>query len=153
MAIAVCFSEERMLDRPLQPLWDWSHDWLAAWNSHVVEQVLSLCAPSYVGRDISQASSHQGHEGVRDYVGSYLRAFPDLELTADETIVQPDRLALAWTARGTHRGTLMNIPSTGRAVRVRGVSILMVQDGLLSRALYMWDVAGLLRELGLLPDL
>ena len=142
-----------MIDRSPQPLPEWSRDWLAAWNSHAVERVLALCSSSYEGLDIAQASSHQGHEGMREYVGSYLRAFPDVELAADMVVQQENVLALAWTARGTHRGNLMNIPSTGRLVQVRGVSILTVENGMLSRALYVWDLAGLLRTLGLLPDL
>ena len=47
----------------------------------------------------------------------------------------------------------MNIPPTGRAVRIRGVSLLTVADGRLKRARRIWDLAGLLRSFGLLPEL
>jgi len=47
----------------------------------------------------------------------------------------------------------MNIPPTGRAVAVRGTSVLTVEDGKIKRAFRIWDVAGLLRSIGLLPEL
>ena len=58
-----------------------------------------------------------------------------------------------WTARGTRRGPLLNIPATGRQVEVRGVSVLTYRERKLFRALYLWDLAGLLRDIGLLPSL
>jgi hypothetical protein len=48
---------------------------------------------------------------------------------------------------------LMNIPPTGKKIAARGVTVLTVEDGLVKRALYFWDVAGLLRDIGLLPEL
>jgi hypothetical protein len=47
----------------------------------------------------------------------------------------------------------MNIPPTGRPINARGVSMLTVESGKVWRANYIWDVAGMLREIGLLPDL
>ena len=36
---------------------------------------------------------------------------------------------------------------------MRGVSALTLRDGKVIRGLYIWDVAGLLRNIGLLPEL
>ena len=47
----------------------------------------------------------------------------------------------------------MNIPPTGKKIAVKGVSILTIHEGRIVRGLYVWDVAGMLRDLGLLPDL
>jgi hypothetical protein len=51
----------------------------------------------------------------------------------------------------------MNIPPTRRPIEIRGVTLLTVEttpEGpRVSRAAYVWDLAGLLRRLGLLPDL
>jgi hypothetical protein len=47
----------------------------------------------------------------------------------------------------------MNIPATGRRVEVRGASFLTIEAGKVTRATMLWDVAGMLRGIGLLPDL
>jgi predicted ester cyclase len=68
-------------------------------------------------------------------------------------IISDDQSVLVWNATGTHQGTLMNIPPTGRVVSVRGVTVLTIIDHKIVNALYLWDVAGLLRGFGLLPEL
>jgi len=47
----------------------------------------------------------------------------------------------------------LNIPATGRAVRVRGLSMMTMADGRIKRTCLVWNLAGLLRTLGLLPEL
>jgi steroid delta-isomerase-like uncharacterized protein len=136
----------REIDRLVAELTD-------AWNTNDVERVTAFYAPDYEGIDVGQALPQRGPDGVRQTLSGYMRAFPDLRFTVEETIVQENRVALIWTARGTHKGTLMNIPPTGRTVAVRGVSLLTLQDARVVRALYVWDVAGLLRFIGLLPEL
>lgn len=128
-------------------------DLLDAWNAHDVEGVVTLYAPDYEGVDVGEAAPQRGIPGIREHVEQYLSAFPDLEFTREETVVQDDRVALSWTARGTHRGPLMRIPPTGRPVTLHGIMLLTVQDRKVTRGLYMWDVAGLLRGIGLLPEL
>jgi len=86
-------------------------------------------------------------------VERYLTAFPNLHIAVEETVVQDDRIAVVWRAWGNHQGTVMQIPATGREVEVCGVTLLTIQDGKVVRARQVWDVAALLRHLGLLPNL
>lgn len=126
---------------------------LDAWNCHDVDRILALYAPDHQGEDVSQASPIQGHQGIGRAVSAIFQAFPDLIFTNEELIVQDDRLAIAWVLRGTHQGMVMNIPPTQRPIRVRGSSFFTIKDGKIVRSLHIWDVAGLLRAIRLLPDL
>jgi len=124
-----------------------------AWNSHNMEQVLSFYSPYYIAEDVGQAYLLRGHEGVRSMLETYWQAFPDLEFSVMDAVVQDSRLAMVWIAEGTHQGTIMNIPPTGHRVAVRGVSIIDIEAGLIVRGQYIWDLAGMLRHMGLLPEL
>ena len=124
-----------------------------AWNSHDIEKVLSFYSPEYVGDDVGQASLLRGHEGLRAMLENYWSAFPDLRFKVVSTLVEGDRLAIVWVGEGTHQGTIMNIPPTGHKVEARGVSIIEVQNGLVVRGQYIWDLAAMLRHMGLLPEL
>jgi steroid delta-isomerase-like uncharacterized protein len=126
---------------------------MEAWNTYDVERLASFYALDYEGLDINDAVPQRGPQGIQRMVKRYRDAFPDVQFTAEEVIVQGERVALVWTAQGTHQGRLMNIPPTGRQVTVRGVSVLTVKDGQVRRGLYIWDLAGLLRGIGLLPEL
>jgi len=128
-------------------------DFITAWNAHDLQQVASFYAPDYEEIDVAQVGSLRGRDNVRKRLAYYLRAFPDLRVTANDVVIDDHRVALYWTWRGTHRGTFMRIPPTGREVSVRGTSLMTMQDGLIQRAERIWDLAGLLRGLGLLPEL
>lgn len=124
-----------------------------AWNSHDMGTLFPFYSPQFIGDDIGQATAFRGHEGLRAMLGVYWNAFPDLKIEVTDTVVQDSRLAIAWIAEGTHQGTIMNIPPTGHKVQVRGVSIIDIEDGLIVRGQYIWDLAGMLRHMGLLPEL
>jgi steroid delta-isomerase-like uncharacterized protein len=124
-----------------------------AWNSHNFEEVVNLYSPECISEDMGQASLLRGRDGLRAMLMAYWSAFPDLQFKVTDTVFQDSRLAMAWVAQGTHQGTIMHIPPTGHRVQVRGMSMLDVKDGLIVRAQYIWDIAGMLRHMGLLPEL
>lgn len=126
-----------------------------ALNIRDLDQAASFYSPDYEGIDVARPEPQRGPEGIRASLTEYLNAFPDLAITEDEVIETAERIVQIWTARGTHRGTLMNIPATGRTVTVHGISILTIDTdtGQVCRGYYVWDVAGLLRSIGLLPEL
>ena len=124
-----------------------------AWNSHDIEKVLGFYSPEYIGDDVGQPSLLQGHESLRLMLETYWQAFPDLQFTVTDAVIQGSRLVIAWMAEGTHQGPIMNIPPTGHKVQVRGVSIIDVEEGFVVRGQYVWDLAGMLRHMGLLPEL
>jgi len=128
-------------------------DLIAAWNTHDLDQATAFFAADYEGRDVAQVEPQHGRDGIRRALASYFQAIPDVHFALDDLVVAGTRAVVVWTARGTHRGSLLNIPASGRVVTVRGVSTFTLRDGQIARAEYMWDVAGLLREIGLLPEL
>lgn len=124
-----------------------------AWNSHDMENVIRFYSPDYIGEDVGQPSPLRGRAAMRTMLKNYWRAFPDLKFKVISTLVEGSRIAILWIGEGTHQGTIMNIPPTGHKVEVRGVSIIDVVDGLVVRGQYIWDMAGMLRHMGLLPEL
>lgn len=123
------------------------------WNTHNFTLARELYTDDYCGIDMTGHTRVKGPEGVVLQLERFCRAFPDLVFSNEETILENDRVALYWTARGTHNGTLLNIPPTGRRVEINGVSMLRVVNGKIAQSVHLWDMAGLLRELGLLPEL
>lgn len=77
----------------------------------------------------------------------------DLQLSVREVCAQAAQTAFFWTATGTHAGVFLSVPPTGRRVEGCGFSLLSVCAGKIERSVHLWDMAGLLRAMKLLPDL
>ncbi len=129
------------------------HEYVRAWNAHDSGHVAAFFAADYEGTDVADALPERGPQGAREMAERYVQAFPDLHFTVEEIVAQDNCVAFAWTAQGTQRGPFMNIPATGRPVAMRGMSLLTLEDGKIKQGLHVWDVAGLLRAIGLLPEL
>src|SRR5438046_9164172 len=97
-------------------------------NTHDVEGVVALYADDLVGVDVAEREPQRGPNSTRASFQQYLQAFPDLRVSLHETIVQDDRVAVVWTVRGTHNGSILRIPATARAVEVRGMSAFTVRE-------------------------
>jgi steroid delta-isomerase-like uncharacterized protein len=124
-----------------------------AWNSYDPEQVISLYSPEYTGLDVAQAAPHIGLEGLRSMFALYWRAFPDLHFTLKQSVAEDDLLSIFYQAQGTHRGPILNIPATGCRIDVQGAGLHRLLDGKIVHSLYIWDTAGMLRAMKLLPEL
>lgn len=128
------------------------HELLEAWNDHDSVRAAQFYAEDYYGVDVAQSEPQIGRGARVRVLDAYIRAFPDLHFSG-ETLVDGDRAALIWTMTGTQRGPILGIPATGRYVEIRGVSILQIVNGKIARGTTVWDTAGLLRALRLLPEL
>ena len=130
-----------------------AHGLIEAWNAHDARKVAELFTDDYRGDDVAVAGEFHGLRDVRRYVAYNLLGFPDLHFELHETLAQANKVAVVWTVTGTHHGRVMNIPPTGQRVEAKGVTILTMRDGKICHSLRVWDVAGMLRHIGLLPDL
>ena len=126
---------------------------IALWNTHNPEKVDEIYCTDYCGIDVTDNSVVDGPDGVVKQLSGYVRAFPDLIFKTEKAIRQDECVAVYWTARGTHQGSIWNIPPTGRQVQVQGMSLLTIENGKIKKNVSLWDMAGLLRSIGLLPEL
>lgn len=119
-------------------------------NFSVAEEVL---APDYVHYDPATGEMGSGIEGLEKMVAFYRDSFPDFQIRVEEQIVTEDRVVERWTGHGTHQGTLMGIAATGRQVEAMGISIHRIAGGKIAETHTVFDSAGMLRQLGVIPNL
>jgi predicted ester cyclase len=92
-----------------------------------------------------------GREGVRYFFREWRSGFPDGRVTLDLEIAEGDLVTCYETWQGTHTGTFLGIPPSGKRVLFRGIDIVRVADG---KAVEHWGVSDMLslqRQLGLIP--
>ena len=92
-----------------------------------------------------------GLEGLKDVLRGMRAAFPDLIFSIQEQVAEGDKVASRFEWTGTHRGTFLGVPATGRSVRVWGIVIDRLEKGRIKDTRIIMDTLGLMIQLGVLP--
>lgn len=90
-----------------------------------------------------------GREGFRRQWREWQTAFPDLRFEIVDLVAEGDKVLTRWVLTGTHRGEFLGVQPTGTAIRVSGMSLDRVEDGMVAEGFDGWDALGLRRQLGL----
>lgn len=124
-------------------------DYEDIWNNKNLNAIDDLYEPDHIRRG---GLGESGNEGYRQFVTLYTDAFPDLHFTVEDVFAEGDRVVTRWTAKGTHKGDLPDIPATGTLVTVTGISIYTVKNGKIVEEWGEWDALGLMQQLGVLEQ-
>ena len=120
-------------------------------NAGDVDAVAELAAPDVLGHDATSPEPKRGLESVRQVAVLFRTAFPDLRLGLEDLIAERDKVVARWTLRGTHRGTFMGVPATGKAAATAGIVIYRLAGGKIAEYWGSFDALGLMRQLGAFP--
>ena len=67
--------------------------------------------------------------GFKDRLSASRTPFPDLHFDIADVVAGGERVAIAWTMRGTQTGALGPRPPTGRRIEVQGMTVYYFRDG------------------------
>lgn len=90
-------------------------------------------------------------EAHRKFIASVLAAFPDCQETINDQMAEGDKVATRVSFTGTHKGTFMDIPPTGKRITITGVCIDRIVNGKIVEEWGEWDMLGLMQQLGVVP--
>jgi steroid delta-isomerase-like uncharacterized protein len=119
-------------------------------NGGNLDAAEDLISPDHVNHDPTAPEVPPGPEGIKQLIGMYRSAFPDIRFETEEMISDGATVAHRWTFIGTHEGELMGVEPTGKRVEVSGVEMNHVEDGRITASWTVSDAMGLMRQLGAL---
>ena len=91
-------------------------------------------------------------EGSKRYLGAFLDAFPDSQVTVDDMIAEGDQVVTKKTFRGTHTAEFAGIPPTGKPVTLQYVDIMRVREGRIIEHWLSMDQLSFMQQLGVIPS-
>ena len=92
-----------------------------------------------------------GVDGTKQLATAFRTAFPDLRITHEDAVAAGNRVAIRWTARGTHRGDFQGVPPSGKAIQLRGADFYRIEHGKIAEAWIDYNVFEILQQMGALP--
>jgi len=111
-----------------------------------------LVAPGYVEHDPFPGQG-DGLQGLRERVALLRSAFSPCVYTIEDLIAEGDRVVVRWRSVGTHSGSFVGLPPTGRDYTMAGIDIHRLARGRLAEHWHVVDQLALLQQLGVIPSL
>jgi predicted ester cyclase len=131
-----------------------THFWGASFDPSIIDE---LASPDML-LQYSLHAPRRGRADIKAFMNGFRKAFPDLAFsgTAD-LIAEGEYVVGRWKGGGTHTGPAFDdfliggLPaSTGRKMLFTGITVLRVEDGLITEEVGLDDGVTALRQLGLL---
>jgi predicted ester cyclase len=92
--------------------------WKEAFNGRALDLLDAVTAPNFVNHN-ALPGTPPGPEGHRQVVERLWEAFPDAQFEIEHLATAGDTVICIGTMSGTHGGTLLGVPATGRKVTWR----------------------------------
>ena len=113
-----------------------------AWGAHDVDAAVACIAPECNGG---------GPEGLRRELTGFLAAFSDVTVSVEDLLGEGDLVASRIIVRGTHAGTFLGIPATGRPMTMKANHIFHCAGGRIAQRYGQTDRLELMTQLGAKP--
>lgn len=121
---------------------------LDAENNHRMEETLATLTEDCVFVDNALGRTFPGRAGAREYYRLWWDAFDVVVASGRRYVTTEGNLISEARYRGTHKGTFLGIPPTGRPIELSFVVFVDFRDGLMSGERFYYDLVGLLRQIG-----
>src|SRR5580704_1792222 len=97
------------------------------WNQGKIQTVRDLLAPDAIGiGQLEDGSNVKGPASFVPFVERIRGGFPDIKVVIEDAFGSGDRVVVRWSANMTHRGDQLGMAATGKAVRLRGITIARI---------------------------
>jgi predicted ester cyclase len=128
--------ERRVGKEEEAPVWDEEQKnkaltrwwWEEVWVKGNVAATDEFMAANYVDHP-GLPGLPPGPEGMKQALTYYRAAAPELQATLDDILAEGEKVALRWSARGTHLGEWLDVPPTGHHFTMSGISIYRIAQG------------------------
>jgi predicted ester cyclase len=93
-----------------------------------------------------------GLEELKEMIGGYLAAFPDLRMSVTRQVAEGDLLCTHWLMLGTNDGALGEIPATGKSIEMEGIAISRFEGSKIVEEWEHFDELGMLQQIGVVES-
>jgi steroid delta-isomerase-like uncharacterized protein len=122
------------------------------WNRGREDAVDEMFAEEGVANGLVDESGQalRGPGGFKPFFRRFREAFPEIEVTVEDTVSEGDKVAARCTVRGSHRGDSLGFRATNKPVEFTGICIVRVSDGKIVEAWNNFDFMSMFQQLGAL---
>jgi steroid delta-isomerase-like uncharacterized protein len=119
----------------------------AAWSAQDPDKVVAYYTEDVVYEDVAYGAVNHGRVELRKFAAGFMEAVPDLKLEMVSSSIHNGHGVAEWVLSGTDKG----LYKTGKKFSVRGASVFEMRGGKCSSNRDFYDLATIMRQVGVLP--
>jgi len=110
-------------------------------NSHDINKFTELFAENGIYEEIASGRSYRTREKIAIYIGSTISGIPDTKFETINILATDSLAVVEWIWKGTNSvgWAEMGLPATNKYFELRGLSIMVIENGLITRNSDYWD--------------
>lgn len=120
------------------------------WNQRCVATIDELLPSDGIVHGLG--GDMRGPAAFKPFHSAYCAAFPDLTIQIEDMVAEGDKVAFRFHATATHDGDDLGFKATHRRMVIDGMGIVRVVNDRLVEGWNVFDQAGMLKQLGLMPE-
>lgn len=124
--------------------WGTQPNWERVWDE--------LVAPDMVQHFNSFPDAIVGLENNKQFSEALFQGMPDVTSTIEDVIAEGDLVIYRSTVQGTHTGTFLGYPATGKTSKLNDFTQLRIENGKIVEMWYETNLLAALQQLGLAPE-
>lgn len=129
------------------------HRWFdEVWNKRNEAAIDEMFAEDGIANGLNDADGNplRGPEAFKTLHRAFLAAYPDLQITVEDTVTEGDKIAARCTVRATHAGDGLGIAATNQPIEFTGLTIVRLKDGKIVEAWNEFDFLKMYHQIGAL---
>src|SRR5512136_565863 len=121
----------------------------AAWQRHDTETLTSNHANN--GEVESPIRGHvEGREGIHDVYTQWFASFPDASYVTEQLVIDGNNVAQFVRMAGVQKGDFCGLPPSGKRFEMRCAFLFSFAGDRIAREVRIYDLTGILVQLGVL---
>jgi steroid delta-isomerase-like uncharacterized protein len=127
-------------------------DLMAAYNRGAPHEAAALYAEEGRHEDVAMGRPNLGREAIGCGLTGFLTSFPDAHWSVELVVGDQERAAAAYELTGTLQADLGPFSATGQRLRLAGLMLVSVVDGIILSSRDYWDSGTLGQQLRAAAD-
>jgi len=109
-----------------------------------------LFAENSIYEEVASGRSYKTREKIAIYIGSTISGIPDTKFETKNILANDSLAVVEWIWKGTNSvgWADMGLPATNKYFELRGLSIMVIKNGLITRNSDYWDWSTFLIGIG-----
>ncbi|MGW8314793.1 MAG: ester cyclase [Bacteroidales bacterium] len=117
-----------------------ARSFVESWSADKYHDLPSLFADQCEYIEIPSGRSWKTPDAILGYAEATLSGIPDCHTRVVTVVVNENIAAVEWMMEGTNTKGWPNIPASGKSFSLKVLSIMEIEDGLISKNRDYWDV-------------